>query len=149
MRRCDSRIMSAALGLAAAAALMTSPTLGASLPPRPLLVEPAGPDAWRADATGMRIEFKLVRERDARLTIGFAGAKGEAVAPPAARQITLTSPRGDKTAFAASGRQWISTTNAGPLEDGSRLSIIEADHRHDFYLNVHAAATPIPAEPPR
>lgn len=149
MRRCDRRFSGAALIVGIAAALMASPTMSAPRRPRPLIVEAVGVDAWRADARGMWIEFKLDRPRTSRLSIGFAGPQGDAVTPPAARQVTLTSPAGDKTAFAASGPLWISTTNSGPLQDGSYLSIIEADHRHDFFLNVHEPAPPHATEPQR
>jgi len=148
MKRRDRRFAGAALIVAIAVALMASPAMSAPPRPRALIVESVGVDAWRADARGMWFEFKLDRELTSRLRIGFARPQGDAVTSPTARQVTLTS-QGGKTAVAASGQLWISTTNAAPLQDGSYLSIIEADHRHDFYLNVHQPAPPRAAGPQR
>lgn len=132
-------------GLIIAAALLWAP-LPAWTAPRdeqPLVVEPVAPGVWRADAKGMTIEFQATSGSQGVLSIRFVGQGGEPIAPPPARQVNLTSPGGPAVSFSPSAGGWTSTTQVRAPQDGALLSIIEADHRHDFRLNVHAK----PSEP--
>ncbi len=121
------------------AAVLVAPQVawGTSPHDEPLVLEPAAPGVWRGDAKGMIVEFRGAPGSDA-LSIRFVGQSGDPVSPPPAREVTLTPPRGAAVSFSPSATGWLSKQAALPLEDGSRLSIIEADHRHDFRLNVHA-----------
>ena len=110
---------------------------------QPLVVEPVAPSIWRADAKGTIIEFQTTSGSQGALSIRFIGQGGEAIAPPPARQVCLTSAGGPAVPFSPSAGGWVSTTQAPAPQDGALLSIIEADHRHDFRLNVHAK----PSEP--
>lgn len=105
---------------------------------QPLVVEPVTPGVWRADAKGMIIEFQAPAGVLGGLSIRFIGQGGESIAPPPARQVILTPPGGPAVSFSPSAGGWTSTTQARAPQDGALLSIIEADHRHDFRLNVHA-----------
>ncbi|MFZ5685568.1 MAG: hypothetical protein ACOY9C_13110 [Pseudomonadota bacterium] len=123
-----------------AAALLWAPLAASAAPheEQPLVVEPARPGVWRADAKGMLIEFQAPFGSQGALSIRFIGQGGESIAPPPARQVSLTSSGGPAVSFSPSAGGWTSTTQAPAPQDGALLSIIEADHRHDFRLNVHA-----------
>ncbi|WP_375269056.1 hypothetical protein [Phenylobacterium sp.] len=86
----------------------------------------------------MIIEFLARSGSQGALSIRFIGQGGESIAPPPARQVILTPPGGPTVSFSPSAGGWTSTTRARAPQDGALLSIIEADHRHDFRLNVHA-----------
>lgn len=123
-----------------AAALLCAPLAAWAAPheEQPLVVEPATPGVWRADAKGVIIEFLGPSGSQGALSIRFVGQGGESIAPPPARQVSLTLPGGPAVSFSPSAGGWTSTTQARAPQDGALLSIIEADHRHDFRLNVHA-----------
>jgi len=127
-------------GLFIAAALLWAPLSAWAAPheEQPLVVEPVTPGVWRADAKGMIIEFLATSGSQGALSIRFIGQGGESIAPPPARQVSLTPPGGPAVSFSPSAGGWTSTTQARAPQDGALLSIIEADHRHDFRLNVHA-----------
>lgn len=139
------RALIAALWLIGAE-ITAAPTLAASY--RVLIVEPAGPDLWRADAAGQWLQFSIDRKAGGILEIGFISKGGEAVSAPPTKSVTLTSPQGDRVAFMPGGSGWRSRSAAGPPVDGATLSIIEADHRHDFRLNVHDTPSPTIAVQP-
>jgi len=124
-----------------AAALLWAPLAASAAPHEelPLVVEPVTPGVWRADAKGMVIEFQAPAGVQGALSIRFIGPGGESIAPPPARQVSLTPPAGrPAVSFSPSAGGWTSTTQARAPLDGALLSVIEADHRHDFRLNVHA-----------
>ena len=127
-------------GLLIAVALLCAPLSAWAAPheEQPLVVEPVTPGVWRADAKGMIIEFLAPSGSQGALSIRFIGQGGESIAPPPARQVSLTPPGGPAVSFSPSAGGWTSTTQARAPQDGALLSIIEADHRHDFRLNVHA-----------
>lgn len=129
----------------AAAALVAEPGFAASPPSRGLIVEPVEPDLWRADAAGIWLQFSLDRQASGVLEISFVTTGGETMTAPPARSVTLTAPKGRPVTFLAGGAGWRSPAGAGPPADGAILSIVEADHRHDFRLNVHEAAASPPA----
>lgn len=128
-----------------AAALLWGPLPAWTAPhdEQPLVVEPRAPGVWRADAKGTIIEFQTTSGSQGALSIRFVGQGGETIAPPPARQVSLTSPGGPAVSFSPSAGGWVSTIQAPIPQDGALLSIIEADHRHNFRLNVHAK----PSEP--
>ena len=123
-----------------AAALLWAPLSAWAAPheEQPLVVEPGAPGVWRAEAKGMIIEFLARSGSLGALSIRFIGQGGESIAPPPARQVILTPPDGPAVSFSPSAGGWTSTTQARAPQDGALLIIIEADHRHDFRLNVHA-----------
>lgn len=125
-----ARVAALALGLW----LACDPSFAA--PPAPLVIEQIAEQVWRGDARGLTVEIR--QEPDGRLVVAFLGAGGEAVAPPPADEVTLTTAAGVQTRFELGGATWRSQSAARPPADGARLSIVEADHRHDFELNVHA-----------
>lgn len=112
------------LGLVAAAAAMLFTAAVAMERPQPLVLESVETDVWRADARGTKVEFRLTRS------------------PPPAREVTLTDPAGVVTRFRTERDAWISQASAGAPRDGSLLSIVEPNHRHDFRLNVHTVSPP-------
>lgn len=124
---------------------VAGPALSAPPPIRVLIVEPVATDLWRADAAGQWLQFALDRAAGGILELSFVTKGGEAMAAPPTQSVTLTAPRGRPLPFVAGGAGWRSTSGAGPPLDGSTLSIVEADHRHDFRLNVHDAAPSPPA----
>lgn len=129
-----------AVSFVLAVAMLGAAPARAARDERPLVLEPVSPGVWRADARGMTLEFRRGGpEEEARLTIRFVGASGDTVAPPTARRVTLTSP-GAEITFEPVGQVWVSTAAAAVPRDGSLLSIVEADHHHDFRLNVHGGA---------
>lgn len=115
--------------------------------PAPLVLEAAGPNVWRADARGTIIEFRLAGGPPPTLVIRFLGVSGLPTLAPPARDVILKQPLGALTRFATEGDSWVSKSPTPALRDGSILSIVEPDHRHDFLLNVHDAAAA--AEPPK
>ncbi|MCI3131002.1 hypothetical protein [Phenylobacterium aquaticum] len=141
------RALIAALWLIVAE-MTASQTMAASPPYRVLIVEPAGADLWRADAAGQWLQFSIDRKAGGVLEIAFISKGGEAMSVPPTQSVILTSPRGDRLRFTAGGSGWRSPSAAGPPVDGATLTIIEADHRHDFRLNVHDAPAPTQAVRP-
>jgi hypothetical protein len=107
------------------------------------VIEQIADQVWRGDARGLTVEIR--QEPDGRLVVAFLSAGGEAVAPPPADEVTLTTAAGAQTRFEVGGATWRSQNPAGPPTDGARLSITEADHRHDFQLNVHAVDPKTPS----
>jgi hypothetical protein len=131
-----------------AGALWTSgPSIAATPPVRVLVVEPVGADLWRAEAAGQWLQFALDRTAGV-LEISFVTRGGEAMTAPPTRSVSLTAPKGRPVLFTAGGAGWRSPAGAGPPVDGATLNIVEADHRHDFRLNVHAAAASSPTVRP-
>lgn len=109
---------------------------------RALVLEATAPGVWRAEARRMTVEFRRTgAETDPRLTIRFLDANGEVVSPPTARRVTLSAPD-QAIVFTLNGREWTSTSMQFAPREGAMLSIVEADHQHDFRLNVHAPASP-------
>jgi len=131
-----------------AAALLWAPLPAWAAPhdEQPLVVEPVAPGVWRADAKGMIIEFQTTSGSQGALSIRFIGQGGESIAPPPARQVSLTPPSGPAVSFSLAAGGWTSTTRARAPADGALLSILEADHHHAFRLNVHAR--PSDSSPP-
>lgn len=131
--------------VAAALGLVTLASAGpafAARAERALILEAAAPGVWRAEARRMTVEFRRTgAENDPRLTIRFLDANGEVVSPPTAHRVTLSAPD-EAIVFALNGREWISTSTQSAPREGAKLSIVEADHQHDFRLNVHAPASP-------
>lgn len=124
--------------IGALAALMMSAAPALADDEIPLVVDPVGAGVWLGEARGSTLEFR--RDPAGLLIIRFLGRDGAAVAPPPADRVTLKSPGGGVTTFVASGQAWRATGRT-TLEEGALLSISEADHHHDFRLNVHAAGT--------
>lgn len=144
----DPRRRSLLAGLLLAGPLWSArPALSATPPIRVLIVEPVGTDLWRADAAGQWLQFALDRPAGGILEISFVTKGGEVMAAPPTQSVTLTAPRGRPMSLVAGGAGWRSPSGAGPPLDGATLSIVEADHRHDFRLNVHDAAQSPPAAP--
>ena len=110
---------------------------------RVLVLEATAPGVWRTKARRMTVEFRRTgAATDPRLMIRFIDANGDAVSPRTAQRVGL-SAAGETIIFRRNGRAWISTSAQSAPREGARLSIVEADHQHDFLLNVSKPASAV------